>query len=64
MPETGIRQEVYQRIINTFSQNLREHLLSDKHYPHEVVIRTEYGDCTQVLKIRFDDGHREAHDDH
>lgn len=63
MPETGIRQEVYQRIINTFSQNLREHLISDKYYPQEVVIRTEYGDCTQILKIRFDE-HREANNDH
>lgn len=63
MPETGIRQEVYQRIINTFSQNLREHLISDKQYPLEAVVRTEYGDCTQILKIRFDK-HQEAHDDH
>lgn len=39
------------------------HMISDKHYPQEVVIRTEYGDCTQILKIRFDE-HQEVNNDH
>lgn len=55
MPTTEIRKDTVQKIIDTFTHSLRQHLFSDHDYPQEVTIRTMYKGCTQTLTIKFGD---------
>lgn len=46
--------EVKERIIAEFVEGLNHHLFSEKSYPKQVTIKTEYPDCMQTLTIKFD----------
>lgn len=47
-------EEVKEKIIKTFIEDLNNHLFSEKSYPIEVTIRTVYPKGTQTLTINFD----------
>lgn len=47
-------EEVKEKIIATFKEELNKHLFSEKSYPKEVTIRTVYAEGTQTLTINFD----------
>ena len=45
--------EVRERIIAKFVEDLNLHLLSKSSYPKEVTIRIAYEECVQTLTIEF-----------
>lgn len=45
--------EVKEKIIEKFKEELNKHIFSEKGYPKEVTIRTEYEEGSQTLTIKF-----------